>query len=397
MRILLFLFLFLFLVPARVLAGEPVCTAASAAKARQLMLKPYSTGNYEDAYNQLEAFRAACSSKLDARTLGWVHSDLALAAGRAHMEAKCWELVWEAEGFSFNDEKLRSALRTNRFFACTPEEGKGGAGAHTLVSADCPRLAATFQAQLVASPLTADQRTAESAAFTAWCAASVGSVVSQFEIDCAAGNTRDSNYFNKEPYRLAHHCLKVPDVPAAPSSEKKSEGIPGTETPQTLKVAGYSQALSFAKYIVLSKSSGEGNGDVISVYKNTTGAQAAVTAGSAKPYVEIRLESTFFKALAGDILLLDQGTGGPGQLAVYDLTKKAVVFETLYSGVTEVAEGRRVSYFTTTKRVPNATLCPQMAEWIGQGLTVEVAERTVVDLATKKETPTGELRCEGAQ
>lgn len=393
--------------PLGALAGEPSppeCSAKAASKARQEMLKPYRSGDYETAYTQLEAFRARCASKLDPKTLGWVHSDLSLAAGRAGRMETCWDLAWEAGGFSFEDAKLRTALEVNRTSACTTVPGGAADGDHTLIAADCPRLLATFQSELAESQLHPEDWSAEAAAFKTWCDGNVGTAVSRHSIECAAGMTRASA--GERPTSqdlLAHRCFQdFKALPGPVHARVASTTIPDAETPHVLAVPGYDRGFAFSKYVVLSKPSALGdNGETVVVFKNGEGVEASLVGKRAPPaHAELTRPSTSFLALAGDILLLDSGTGPDSRtLTIYHLEKKTVLHADVPYREIVAASSTPLVFFRSTDRTPTPELCPKLEEWKKAGLGAVVEEQVQLWVYSPDDEPRGfgKLRCTATQ
>ena len=382
------------------------CSAKAASKARQAMLKPYRSGDYEAAYTQLEAFRSRCASKLDPKTLGWVHSDLALAAGHAGRRGTCWELAWEAEGFAFEDEKLRTALLVNRTGACAADASTTVGGDHTVLATDCPRLLATFRAELADSQLHPEDWAAEAAAFKTWCAGKVGSAVSRPSIDCAAGRTREiagDRPTSKD--LLGHRCFE--DFPALPGPvhalDTSRPAIPESEIPHAIAVPGHDRGWAFSKYVVLSKRSTLGdNGETIVVYKNGEGVEASLVGKRTTPvHVEITRPSTSFLALSRDFLFLDAGTGPDSRtLTIYDLEKKTVLHADLPYREIVRASVTPLLFYMSTDRTPTPELCPKLEEWKKAGLGAVVEEEVQLWVLSKSgDAPRGfgKLRCTSTQ
>lgn len=108
-------------------------------------------------------------------------------------------------------------------------------------------------------------------------------------------------------------------------------------------------------------------------------------------------EATFYKGLAGNFLILDQGTAPfPRGLIIYDLSAKKTILQDEYSLPLDI-KSDEITYWTPTSIKVTAENCPEAENWYKDGLGAEIEKYVFFDLKTLTKKDLGQLRCQPTQ
>lgn len=112
---------------------------------------------------------------------------------------------------------------------------------------------------------------------------------------------------------------------------------------------------------------------------------------------EIKRSPEFFKAIEGDFLITDIGTGPyPRSLAVYDLRSQKAVFDSGYSVPIDIRDGT-ITYWKTISEKPNEANCPELEQYAKEYLGAGIESHVVLNLNDLTEKGLGEKRCKPRQ
>lgn len=108
-------------------------------------------------------------------------------------------------------------------------------------------------------------------------------------------------------------------------------------------------------------------------------------------------EAMFFKALAGNFLIIDQGTAPyPRGLLIYNLNLKRQVFSDRYSTPLDI-KSDTINYWASTTQQVTVANCPDSAQWFASGLGAEIETHVSLNLSTLTKTNLEETRCRSMQ
>lgn len=135
-------------------------------------------------------------------------------------------------------------------------------------------------------------------------------------------------------------------------------------------------------------------GTVIAVYPHTPVAGCFVDAASARFVFGEGDESLWFDSLTRSHLVMTRSTGPQGDLVIADLETGRIVLDAPANDFTVETEG-----VTFWERVAAGTSenCPQIDEYVSDGLGAAIEERRHLDFATAKVERSSERRCVAVQ
>lgn len=107
-------------------------------------------------------------------------------------------------------------------------------------------------------------------------------------------------------------------------------------------------------------------------------------------------EATYFKAVVGNYLVLDQGTAPPPRsLVVYDLSNKKAVLQVQYADL--VIKNQLLTYWEPTTQKITTINCPQASGWQKSGLGAQIQKSVSFDLSNLTKKDLGKTRCSATQ
>ncbi len=105
----------------------------------------------------------------------------------------------------------------------------------------------------------------------------------------------------------------------------------------------------------------------------------------------------YVRALEGDFLITDSGTGPPPRgLGVYDLVSRKKIFNDSYSKFLSI-KNNIISYWSPTDIVATEDNCPEFSEYSGFGLGAGIDEHVTLDLTTLNKEGGKGYHCTGRQ
>jgi hypothetical protein len=110
-----------------------------------------------------------------------------------------------------------------------------------------------------------------------------------------------------------------------------------------------------------------------------------------------RSDAERFKAFAGTLILIDNGTGPSGrQLLIADPAQRQLVRRLAYTKLVS-ADAQTVVVWRATQRPATPENCPQLQAWKAQLLSATIEEKVQLTLPALRETVLPEQRCTARQ
>jgi hypothetical protein len=105
----------------------------------------------------------------------------------------------------------------------------------------------------------------------------------------------------------------------------------------------------------------------------------------------------YFLTFTDNFLVLDSGTGPSyRELIAYDLRTRKVIFTDLYEDPVTVTKDS-ITYLTHTKTKPTLQNCPELKNYISNGLGAVILSKVTVDLSTATKKVRGVIECIATQ
>jgi hypothetical protein len=190
-------------------------------------------------------------------------------------------------------------------------------------------------------------------------------------------------------------------VPGAPGGLEP--GVPGSERAERAWPLASGTCYAFDRYVVRTRPREAAPGEDVLVFRRSGGdarAQCDGPPGEAAFAAASPERAGFFFGLAGDLLLLDEGSGPNGRtVRVVDLTTGQAVHEAAYEEPIQI-EGGALVYGMEPEVVETMDAiasygveCPEAPVWLSEGLAVGLSPQIRFDLAARTSQETGEVLC----
>lgn len=167
-------------------------------------------------------------------------------------------------------------------------------------------------------------------------------------------------------------------------------------SPQASQASGDSICHDTPDYRVVETPTGEVGTHFLIKYKKVALPDSACRYAVAPGDFELRnADAEYFLGLAGDLLILDSGTGpAPRGLIIWNLRQRAKVYTGTYADAT--VEATSMTFWLESGPATDAD-CPEAAEWRSSGLGAAIETRVRLDFADFTVTRSSETRCQARQ
>ncbi|MCX6702202.1 MAG: hypothetical protein NTX96_03360 [Candidatus Zambryskibacteria bacterium] len=176
----------------------------------------------------------------------------------------------------------------------------------------------------------------------------------------------------------------------------KKDKAPALEEP--LVTSGL-ECYDSLKYFAMQKSLSDSVGSNILIkYKTNSSQNFPCTYTVASDDFEIKnVLAEYFLTFTDNFLVLDSGTAPePRGLVVYDLRSRKIVFTDSYAKPVTVV-GDSITYFSKTDQKPTLQNCPDLNDYIGNGLGAVIMSKVTVDLLSLDKKDLGVIECKATQ
>ncbi len=191
---------------------------------------------------------------------------------------------------------------------------------------------------------------------------------------------------------LAYSRKKTPP----PESSVQEQPASSTETTAS---AGDVICHDGPNYFIASRSAADSMGtDFLVTYKADANQQIPCAYNVSNGDFQISdAQATYFLGLTDNFLVLDSGTAPePRGLTVYDLNRREKIYTDRYASPIAIQSGT-ITYWSPTAEQATDENCPMRAEYLPEGLGVEIETYVTLSLSTLAKKETGEYRCSPVQ
>lgn len=154
-----------------------------------------------------------------------------------------------------------------------------------------------------------------------------------------------------------------------------------------------------AKYFAVEKSLADSVGaDILIKYKTDVNQDipCVYTVGS-NDFELKNVMAEYFLTFTDNFIVLDKGTAPePRGLVVYDLRSREMVFTDSYAKPV-IVDGDSLTYFSKTTQKTTLQNCPEMNDYIKNGLGAVIMSKVTLDLNTLVKKDSGEIKCIATQ